>query len=61
MRNDLQEKVGTQWEIPQSWVENRNARRNPAPGIGTERFRILNKRKDFATENIICQMVKTPQ
>jgi len=34
--------------IPQERIQNRNVRRNLPPGVGTERFRTLSKRQDFA-------------
>jgi len=45
------------WVIPNEWINNRNARKNLPPGVGTERFRTLSKRQDIALQGIIRRMI----
>ncbi|XP_066261182.1 uncharacterized protein [Euwallacea similis] len=49
------------WMMPDNWYQNRNARRNLPPGIGTERFRAISIRQDMQTSNVIRRMIKTPR
>jgi len=49
------EAIADDWNIPNEWINNRNM----PHGIGTERFRSLSKRQDYATYSIIRRMVKT--
>jgi len=53
------ESIANEWIIRSEWINNRNARRNMPHGIGTERFRSLSKRQDYAAHGIIRRMVKT--
>jgi hypothetical protein len=47
------------WTMPPNGHHNRNNRRNMPPGIGTERFRGLGKRQDYALQDVVRRMIKT--
>lgn len=51
----------TPWNMPDDWYNNRNARRNLPPGIGTERFRAISMRQDLTLTNVVRRMIKTPR
>lgn len=47
------------WDMPELWNNNRNARRDLPPGIGTLRFRSIGKRQDVALIGVNRRMRKT--